>query len=133
MWTIAFFVGLILGGVVFLAGFGRVLLFNLLLRSLLVTVGSALTIIAARKATKVFITRPSSSIDEPPELGEVDIEQPEGEESEGDVNPDDEEGSLADELEDSSPEQQAQDQLDDDADIGELADMVSDTMQQDEE
>lgn len=132
MWTIAFFVGVILGGLVFLVGFGQVLVYNLVLRSLLVTIGSALTIIAARKATKVFISRPTSSIEEPPELGEVEIEEPGGSESEEDASTDEEE-SPSDELSDSSPEEEAQEQLDDDADIGQLADMVSETMKEDEE
>lgn len=131
MWTIAFFVGVILGSLVFAVGYGQVLLYNLVLRSLLVTIGSALTIVAARKATKVFIKRPTSSIEEPPELGEVDINEP-GDSGTGDSEiTEDEDGG--EEFGESSPEEQAEEQLDDDADIGQLADMVSETMKEEED
>lgn len=132
MWTIAFFVGILLGGVVFLVGYGQVLLYNLFLRSLLVTLGSALTIIAARKATTVFISPPSSSVNKPPELGEVEINEPAGEGEETESPPADDEGATAETGEATSGEE-ASSGLDDEADIGELADMVSETMKDEEE
>lgn len=126
MWTIAFFVGVILGGLVFAAGFGRVLLYNLFIRSLLVTIGTALTIIAARKATNIFINPASRNLGQSSPLGEVDLEEATGaDDADEDQDQEDTGGPLEAE--------QSPDDFDEDEDIGELADMVSDTMSGEDE
>ncbi|MFB6345699.1 MAG: hypothetical protein ABEK50_08015 [bacterium] len=132
MWTIAFFIGVVLAGLVFLVGYGQVLLYNLILRSLLVMFGSALTIVAARKATAVFIKPPTTDVEKPPELGEVDIEGPSGETAE--TSEQTQETESVDDVEPDGPIEtdEATSEIDDDADIGKLADMVSETMKEEE-
>lgn len=113
-----------------MVGYGQVLLYNLILRSLLVALGTTLTIIAARKATSVFISPPTSNIESPPELGEVDLENPSEEPGEAGSES---KGETGVETPEAGPSEEASSEIDDDADIGKLADMVSETMKEEDE
>lgn len=130
MWTSAFTVSFLLGMLVLAVGYGRVLFYHLILRVLLVMVGTTLTIVAARKAVDAFLSTGSEGLSAP-QVKEVDLgdlegsdETTTGEASTGsDASPEPNEASEGSEI---TPD------IDDEEDIEELADMVSETMKEDE-
>lgn len=131
MWTGAFFVGLVLGTLVLAVGYGQVLLYNLVLRVLLVVVGTTLTIVAARKAVDAFLSTGSSKGLSAPQVKEVNLGDLDEVES---SSPEEAAGAASDpDLNEASEGSEIAPDLEDDSDIEELADMVSETMEEDEE
>ncbi len=130
MWRFALSVSLFLGIVVGLVGYGRVLPVYLVVRVLLVVLGTTITIVTATKTVNFLVSEQQSGTaslqDREVDLGEIDNldNQDESDETDpsGHVKSDE---RFSDEI-DSSTE------LDDDAEIGELADMVSETMKDEE-
>lgn len=130
MWTSAFTLSFLLGVLVFAVGYGRVLFYHLILRVLLVMVGTTLTIVAARKAVGTVLSTGSEG-HTAPQVKEVDLGDLEERESTT--------GEAATGAEASSGPGQASEgseitpDLEDEDDIEELADMVSETMKEDGE
>jgi len=129
MWRKSILLGVVLGAIVFAVGYGRVLLFRLFLRSILVCLGTVLTVIAARKSINVFVQSSDTGVSQQApdvNLGSIDANEEESEqESAEEFDPSD----LPD-----SPEEvsEFEDELDDESDIEDLANMVSDTMKEDQ-
>lgn len=110
-------IGLLLGGIVFLAGLGRVLLPYLVLRSFVVAVGTMITIKGAQLAIRYYVLGRTRNIkDEDVDLEDIaEAEEDDAEE----VEPVDME----------KPEEDLEEQ----AEAEEIADVVSRTMAEDEE
>lgn len=123
MWKKALFVGLLLGVIVFIVGYGEILLFNLAIRSLLVVSATMITLIAADKAIEIFV-QPQTTSSEPEQVENVDLEN-----IKSDSN--NEASSEASDSQSTDDLNSGDSQIDDDAEIEELADMVSDTMKED--
>lgn len=129
MWRFSLLVGLLLGIVVGVVGYGRVLPSYLAVRVLLVVLGTALTIVGASKVVNVLIGEQSTGTTSP-QVKEVDLgsldEGGEGEEPEESATVMDEDSP------DASDEETDASDIEDEAEIEELADMVSETMKDEE-
>ena len=133
-------IALLFSLVVLGVGWGRVLLPQLVARTVLVFLGTVVCLVAARKSVDVFVSTPptASAVDADvdlgdPESGEQGVESTpaSSQEDSGDGGePPTEEPAgeqTADSREESTPED-----LGDDAEVEELAEMVSQTMAEDE-
>lgn len=118
-------VGCIFSALVFGVGYGRVLLTTLILRTILVLIGTILTIVAAKKAVDVFVRGTAGDT----EVGDLDLENMKDEEAESSESEDVESDIDLDVPEE--PENTPD--VEDESDVEELADMVSETMTDDAE
>lgn len=134
--------GLLLSFVVFVSGWGRVLLPRLVVRSVLVLLGTVVSLVAARKSVELFVHSTGSAMVNPDvnlQTGEArsDAEaQPQQDardESESAAPGEETEAGAPGESSPESAGESTPDDLDEDAEVQELAEMVSQTMAEDEE
>jgi len=127
MWRFALSVGLLLGIIVGLVGYGRVLPVYLAVRVLLVFLGTTVTIVGAERTVNLLMDEQQAGTTSPQvkevDLGNLDsLEDQEESEGAGD--------SVSDEG--FPDESDTATELEEDAEIEELADMVSETMKDEE-
>jgi hypothetical protein len=130
MWKNSIAVGLFLAIIVFVVGYGRVLLYDLLLRCLVVAVGTTLTIVGSNQGIRFFVQSRGGGSTSPQQVEDVDFEDNSEEEK---TSESDEVASESDTSSEDSSVIDSGTDLGDDAEIEELADMVSDTMNEDDE
>ena len=136
-------IGFFLSMIVLGYGWGRVLLPQLLARTVLVFLGTVVCLAAARKSVDLFVsvppTAPSADPDvdlqeQQPSTGDPGMDSTAGEsdgETGGSQDPSAGE-STGEETVPDSPEESTSQDLEDDAEVEELAEMVSQTMAEDE-
>lgn len=120
MWRFSLSVGLLLGTVVGIVGYGRVLPSYLAVRVLLVVLGTTLTIVGASRVVNMLIGTEQTGTTSP-QVKEVDLGSLDGVD-EGTAETEETSTSEMDEVSDPASD------MEDEAEIEELADMVSETM-----
>jgi hypothetical protein len=130
MWKNSIVVGFFLAVIVFVAGYGRVLLVELLLRCLLVAVGTTLTIVGANEAITLLVESQGGDSSSTKQVEDVDFSETEQNEATSD---DEDVGSEGGSSTQETDVVDTDTDLEDEAEIEELAEMVSDTMNEDNE
>lgn len=122
MWIKTILSGLLLGTIVLVVGWGRVLLPQLIIRSLLVSLGSITALVASQKAIDVFVLTPSDGLDSNG-VQEMDL-------SDMETEHDDLESELNDDAEipEDDDVKQIEESAEDEGGVEDLANMVSDQM-----